>query len=404
MNAASQPESPYAWLRLAASLAVMTVSGVGMYASAVALPVIQAEFGIDRSDASLPYTVTMIGFGLGGILMGRLADRFGVMVPVLVGALSLGVGFVAAANAHSIWAFSLILGVLVGMLGTAAGFAPLVADTSLWFDRRRGIAVAICASGNYLAGAAWPPVLQYLFDTSGWRATFTGVGIFITVTMLPLAFVLRRRPPALGAAGTSTVHARSIRLPRGPLLALLCVAGVACCVAMSMPQVHIVAYCGDLGYPAARGAEMLSVMLGFGIVSRLISGWICDRIGGLRTLMLGSFLQGVALLLFLPFDSLASLYVVSAMFGLFQGGIVPSYAIIVREYFPASEAGAKVGLVIMCTLLGMALGGWMSGVVFDLTGSYHAAFLNGVGWNLLNLSIAFFLLRRSRPAAAPAAA
>ena len=406
MNAASasQPESTYAWIRLLASLAVMTISGVGMYASAVALPVIQAEFGIDRSDASLPYTVTMIGFGLGGILMGRLADRFGVMVPVLLGAVSLGVGFVAAAQVSSIWAFSLILGVMVGMLGTAAGFAPLVADTSLWFDRRRGIAVAICASGNYLAGAAWPPVLQYFFDTSGWRATFTGVGLFIAATMLPLAFLLRRRPPALGPAGAATVHAKQIRVARGPLLALLCVAGVACCVAMSMPQVHIVAYCNDLGYPAARGAEMLSVMLGFGIVSRLISGWICDRIGGLRTLMLGSFLQGVALLLFLPFDGLVSLYVVSALFGLFQGGIVPSYAIIVREYFPASEAGAKVGLVIMCTLLGMALGGWMSGVVFDLTGSYRAAFLNGIGWNLLNLSIAFFLLRRSltAPRAQPA--
>jgi MFS family permease len=166
---------------------------------------------------------------------------------------------------------------------------------------------------------------------------------------------------------------------------------------MSMPQVHIVAYCGDLGYGAARGAEMLSIMLGFGIVSRLASGWICDRIGGLRTLLLGSFLQGVALLLFLPFDGLVSLYIVAAMFGLFQGGIVPSYAIIVREYFPPSQAGAKVGLVIMCTLLGMALGGWMSGAVFDLTGSYRAAFLNGIGWNLLNLAIAFYLLRKSLP-------
>jgi MFS family permease len=396
MNA-SVAESPYAWLRLWASLAIMTVSGVGMYAAAVALPVIQAEFGVSRSDASFPYTVTMIGFGLGGILMGRLADRFGVMVPVIVGAFSLGIGFVAAANAGGIWTFSLILGVLIGMMGTAAGFAPLVADTSLWFDRRRGIAVAICASGNYLAGATWPTVLQHFFDSSGWRTTFTGVGIFIFVTMLPLAFVLRRRPPTLNSSEVKNQKTKAIDIPRGLLLPLLCVAGVACCVAMSMPQVHIVAYCADLGFGAARGAEMLSLMLATGIVSRLVSGWICDRIGGLRTLMLGSFLQGVALLLFLPFDGLVSLYVVSAMFGLFQGGIVPSYAIIVREYFPASEAGAKVGLVIMCTLLGMALGGWMSGFVFDLTGSYRAAFLNGIAWNLLNLTIAFFILRRSLP-------
>ena len=179
-------------------------------------------------------------------------------------------------------------------------------------------------------------------------------------------------------------------------MVLLVLAGVGCCVAMSTPQVHIVAYCGDLGYGAARGAEMLSIMLAFGIVSRLASGWICDRIGGLRTLLLGSALQGIALVLFLPFDGLASLYLISALFGLFQGGIVPSYAIIVREYFPPAEAGARVGTVLMATLFGMALGGWMSGKVFDLTGSYNAAFINGIGWNLLNLSIVLFLMARLR--------
>jgi MFS family permease len=396
----SVAESPFAWLRLAASLAITTLSGVGMYAAAVALPLIQSEFGIDRSGASWPYTSTMIGFGLGCILMGHLSDRFGVMVPVLIGAAGLGLGFVAAANSASLWQLALAQGVLIGLLGTSAGFAPLVADTSLWFTRRRGIAVAICASGNYLAGAVWPPVLQHLFETIGWRATFTGVGIFCFATIVPLAFVLRRRPPVLTASENTLQATKSAGISRQSLLLLLCVAGVACCVAMSMPQVHIVAYCSDLGFGAARGAEMLSVMLGAGIVSRLASGWICDRIGGLRTLLLGSGLQGVALLLFLPFDGLASLYIVSAMFGLFQGGIVPAYAIIVREYFPPAEAGAKVALVITCTLLGMALGGWMSGAVFDLTGSYRAAFLNGIGWNLLNLAIAFWLLRRSRAPAA----
>ena len=391
----SVADSPYAWLRLAVSLAITALSGVGMYAAAVALPAIQADFGADRSGASLPYASLMIGFGLGGILMGRLSDRFGVMVPVLVGATGLSLGFLAAGNATSLWQFALANGVLIGMLGASAGFAPLVADTSLWFNRRRGIAVAICASGNYLAGAVWPQILQHYFDTVGWRTTFTGVGLFCFASIVPLAFMLRRRPPVLSPGTSQSLEAKAIGVSRPALLLLLCIAGVACCVAMSMPQVHIVAYCGDLGFGAARGAEMLSVMLGFGIVSRLLSGWICDRIGGLRTLLLGSGLQAVALLLFLPFDSLASLYIVSAMFGLFQGGIVPAYAIIVREYFPPSEAGAKVGLVIMCTLLGMALGGWMSGAVFDLTGSYRAAFLNGIGWNLLNLCIAFFLLRRS---------
>jgi MFS family permease len=176
---------------------------------------------------------------------------------------------------------------------------------------------------------------------------------------------------------------------------LLCIAGVACCVAMSMPQVHIVAYCTDLGFNAARGAEMLSLMLGLGVVSRLVSGWISDRIGGLRTLLLGSVLQGIALLLFLPYDGLVSLYVVSGLFGLFQGGIVPAYALIVRQHFAPAEAGARVGTVLMATLFGMALGGWMSGAVFDLTGSYRAAFINGIAWNLLNVGIVSFLLWHS---------
>jgi MFS family permease len=395
----SEPESTYAWLRLVAALGVMTVGGSGMYGISVALPLVQAEFGAARGDASFAYSLTMLGFGIGGIVMGRLADRFGVVVPVMIGALGLGSGFALAGSAGSLLQFTIAHGLLIGFLGCATTFAPLVADTSLWFNRRRGIAVAICASGNYLAGAVWPPILQSFFETAGWRATYIGVGIFCTAAMLLLALALRRRAPALDSTPQTSAQRAFQQTPLGlapnTLMTLLVIAGIACCVAMSMPQVHIVAYCGDLGYGAARGAEMLSIMLGFGIVSRLASGWICDRIGGLRTLLLGSFLQGVALLLFLPFDGLVSLYIVSAMFGLFQGGIVPSYAIIVREYFPPREAGVRTGIVLMATLFGMALGGWVSGAIFDWTGSYRAAFLNGIGWNLLNLTIAFWLLRRA---------
>jgi MFS family permease len=388
-------ESPYAWLRLAAALALMTVGGVGMYAMVVALPAVQAEFGVDRGAASLPYTMTMLGFGLGGILMGRLADRFGAIVPVLVGGGALGIGFIAAGYAGHLVAFSLVHGLLIGF-GCSGTFAPLVADISLWFTRRRGIAVAICASGNYLAGAVWPPVLQYFFDAAGWRPTYVGVGLFCLAAVVPLSLVLRRRPPTLSvsAPATRTLHERPLGLAPNTLMLVLAVAGIACCVAMSMPQVHIVAYCTDLGYGPARGAEMLSLMLGFGIVSRLTFGWISDRIGGLRTLLLGSVLQGVALVLFLPFDGLVSLYVVSALFGLFQGGLVPAYAIIIREYFSPREAGARTAFVLMATLFGMALGGWMSGAIFDFTGSYRAAFVNGIAFNLLNMAIVFWLLAR----------
>ena len=387
------------------SLALMTIGGAGMYSVTVVLPRIQAEFGVARADASLPYTLTMVGFGLGGILMGRLADRFGVMLPVLIGTVGLGFGFIGAGYAGSLWQFSLAQGILMGLLGTSATFAPLVADTSQWFTRRRGIALAICMSGNYLAGAVWPPIIQHFVDSVGWRQTYIGIGVFCLASMLPLALMLRRRPPVLAVvAATSPAAQRQMGLdPQRPLglspaalQILLCVAGVSCCVAMSMPQVHIVAYCGDLGFGAARGAEMLSLMLGMGIVSRLASGWISDHIGGLRTLLLGSVLQGIALLMFLPFDGLVPLYVVSGMFGLFQGGIVPSYALIVREYFTPQEAGARVGTVLMATLFGMALGGWMSGVIFDMTGSYRAAFVNGIVFNLLNVSIVLFLLYRVR--------
>ena len=394
-------DSRYAWTRLFVVLLLMTIGSGAMYVIAVVLPAVQAEFGLARADASLPYTLMMVGFGLGGIAMGKLADRFGVMWVVLIGAAGLGAGFVAAGMAPSLTTFALAHGVLLGALGSAATFAPLVADTSLWFVRRRGIAVAVCASGNYLAGAVWPPIVQHFVEVAGWRHTYIGLGVFCATTMSLLALLLRARPPALAAAPATNTNAgvpstRPFGLSMGAAQMLLCIAGVSCCVAMAMPQVHIVAYCGDLGYGAARGAQMLSLMLAAGIVSRLVSGLICDRIGGLRTLLLGSVLQGLALLLFLPFDGLVSLYVISALFGLFQGGIVPSYAIIVREHFPPAEAGARVGTVLMATLFGMALGGWMSGKVFDLTGSYHAAFLNGIGWNLLNLTIALFLLSRLR--------
>ena len=396
-------DSRYAWTRLAVTLALMTIGSSAMYVISVVLPTVQAEFGVARADASMPYTLMMVGFGLGGIAMGRLADRYGVFVPLLLGAAGLGGGYILAGLAGSLTAFALLHGVLLGACGSAATFAPLVADTSLWFVRRRGIAVAICASGNYLAGAIWPPIVQHFVATHGWRATYVGLGIFCLLTLPLLALLMRPRPPAAVAAPPRPGQAvqtstRPFGLSLNQAQALLSVAGVACCVAMAMPQVHIVAYCGDLGYGAARGAEMLSLMLACGIVSRLVSGWICDRIGGLRTLLLGSVLQGLALLLFIPFDGLASLYLISALFGLFQGGIVPSYAIIVREYFPPAEAGARVGTVLMATLLGMALGGWMSGKVFDLTGSYDAAFVNGIAWNLLNLGIALWLLWRVRAA------
>jgi MFS family permease len=397
-------DGAYAWRRLAVSVLLCTVGGVGMWSVVVVLPTVQAEFGADRAGASLPYTFTMLGFAFGGVWAGRLADRFGIVVPLIGGALALGAGYLLTAIAPTLWLFAILHGLLIG-LGSSASFSPLIADISHWFVRRRGLAVAICAAGNYVAGAFWPTVVQHFVSTSGWRATHIGIGLFCMAGMLPLVWLMRRRPPGQGSAAFAELpDARhgSLGLSPGALQWILSVAGFACCVAMSMPQVHLVAYCGDLGYGVARGAEMLSIMLAAGIISRVASGFIADRIGGVGTLLLGSTLQAVALMLYLSFNGLSSLYVISALFGLFQGGIVPSYALIVREYFSPSEAGTRLGLIIMATLFGMAFGGWMSGLIFDLTGSYRVAFANGVVWNLLNISVALWLLSRGRQRLAPA--
>jgi len=409
--AARDVDSSYSWFRLAVAVVMSSIGGVGMWSVVVALPAVQAEFGTDRGAASLPYSLVMLGFALGGVLMGRFADRRGVVQPVFVGSMVMSLGYILSGYATSLWQFALVHGLLIGLLGSSATFAPLIADASRWFLRRRGIAVALCASGNYVAGFIWPRVIQHFIETAGWRATHIGIGLFCLATMLPMALLLRRPAPQHDGALPPGLRGRAgIDLSPRALQAVLVVAGLACCLAMSMPQVHIVAYCGDLGYGVARGAEMLSLMLGFGIISRVASGFVADRIGGLATLLIGSTLQGVALVLYLLFDGLWSLYVISVLFGLFQGGIVPSYAIIVREYFRPDDAATRVGLVLMATLFGMAIGGWLSGAIFDWTGSYAAAFANGAAWNLVNILIVGWLLMRTggiqargRGAPAPAA-
>jgi MFS family permease len=389
-------DSTYAWIRLAVALVLGTIGSAGMWSYVVALPPVQADFGIDRGAASVPYTMAMIGFAFGGVAMGRLADRFGIVFPAILGSVLLGGGYVAASYAPNIWTLD-AAHFLIGV-GASGTFGPIISDMSHWFKKRRGIAIAIASSGNYLSGAVWPPIIQYFIETSGWRATHLGIGILCLITMIPLALLMRRPSPIehaeIGATGGTARG--TLNLTPNTLQALLAIGGIACCVAMAMPQVHIVAYCGDLGYGPARGAEMLSLMLGLGLIARVASGSIADKIGGLWALMIGSALQAFALLLYLGFNGLTSLYIVSGLFGLFQGGIIPMYAVIVREYFPPKDAGVRTGIALMFALFGMALGGWMSGAIFDLTGSYRAAFLNGFLWNLLNLAIIGWLLLRSR--------
>ncbi|WP_375788032.1 MFS transporter [Bradyrhizobium sp. Pha-3] len=390
------PDSRRAWLRLAIAVVIGSLGSVGMWSVVVALPAVQTDFGATRGTASLAFTMVMLGFGVGQVVTGKISDRYGIVAAIGAGIGILGLGYICAGYAPSIWAF-ILLHFAIG-LSSAATFGPLMAEASHWFERYRGLAVAIAASGNYVGGTVWPPLVNFGMQSIGWRTTHIAIGIFTAIAMALALVVLR----LLMGAATRRSHVNAapprvdMRLSTNALTAILSLASISCCVAMSMPQVHIVAYCGDLGYGVARGAEMLSLMLGFGIISRIGSGFLADRIGGIRTLLIGAIAQGAALLFYLFFDSLTSLYIISAMFGLFQGGIVPSYAIIVREAMPASEAATRIGIVIFASVFGMSFGGWISGVIFDATGSYAAAFANGLAWNLLNVSIILLLLMRSR--------
>jgi MFS family permease len=391
------PDGAYAFTRLALSLLMATLIGSGMWAVIVVMPPAQLDFGVDRSAASLPYTLMMCSLAFSTIGLGRLTDRVGIVLPLIFSAVTMGVGFVVAGYAPNLTVFT-AAHVLIG-LGGGTGFGPMMADISHWFVKRRGLAVVIVASGNYFAGTIWPLVMSFTIPLIGWRLTYAGIGILVAAAVLPLSLAMRRRPSAAvyeqAEAATEAARADVGISPRA-LLALLIAAGFACCVAMSMPQVHLVAYCGDLGYGVARGAEMLSLMMALGIVSRIGSGFVADAIGGSATLLLGSFMQGVALLLYLYFNGLESLFIVSGIFGLFQGGIVPMYAIICRDLLPPRRAGAAIGLVVSATILGMAFGGYFSGVIFDLTSSYRMAFLNGVLWNACNLAIVAWLFWRRR--------
>ena len=390
-------DSRYSWTRLGLTLFVATVINAGMWVIIVIMPAIEAEYGGTRAMASLPYTVTMVGFALGNYVIGRAVDHFGITASLIVAATMTAIGFGLATLSSSLLVLSFTQ-FLVGF-ASAVGFGPLIADISHWFVRRRGIAVAIAASGNYLSGAIWPILLAEVLAESGWRAVYIVMAAVTLVTVIPLAFALRRRLPQevqTAAQNTSLVNAKTVGLSPRALQYLLGFAGIGCCVAMSMPQVHIVAYCVDLGFGPAVGAQMLSLMLLCGVVSRIIPGLVADILGGVQTLLIGSCLQCLALFLYLPSGGMVSLYVVSLVFGLSQGGIVPSYVLVVREYMPAKEAGARVGFVMMATILGMALGGWLSGVTYDLSGSYTLAFVNGIIWNSANIAVIIWLILRSR--------
>jgi len=391
------PDTPQAWRQLWLTLALATFGSIGMWSVVVALPAVQADFAVSRGDASLAFALAMLGFGAGGIIMGRLTDRVGIGAAIGVGIVCLGLGYVLAGFAGSMVLFA-VLHILIGF-GASSTFGPLMAEVSHWFEGRRALAMGIASCGNYLAGAIWPPLIERGIAFYGWRTTHIAIGLVCVVAMSVLFAIIRRRhiAPHHRGAGHAMAPRVNLGMSTNTLTVLLGIAGVACCVAMAMPQVHIVALCTDRGYGAARGAEMLALMLGFGIISRIGAGFLADRIGGLAVLLIGSIGQALSLSFYLFAQGLGSLFLVSAIFGIMQGGIIPAYAIIVRETMPAREAATRMGFIIFATVLGMAFGGWSSGAIFDQTGSYAAAFIHGIGWNVLNGLIACALLLRARP-------
>ena len=388
----------YPLIRLATVLALMTLGCSAMYAGVMVLEPLALELDTGRGNSSLIYGTFMIGFALGGVFMGRLADRMGIMIPALIGSLALPAGFYLAAHASSILEICLAFSLLCGFLGSSFSMAPLIADISHWFSQRRGLAVGIAFSGSYVAGAIWPPILQRMFDAQGWRESFVDLAFLTLILMALLSLLLYPRSPIneqLPTASSANSNLTNSAISAGTLQSLIYLAGFGCCVAMAMPQVHIVPYVMDLGHPAIRGAEMLGLMLGFGVISRVGSGWLSDRIGGLATLVLGSALQVAVLIAFLTGNSLVFLYGISIAFGLSQGGIVPSYTIILRAFFPPKQAGWRISTSFLFTVAGMAFGGWIAGLLYDLTGSYTVSFLNAIGFNILNLWVAASLLKKS---------
>jgi len=406
---AASIERPYGWIVALASMVMMAVGMGSSYLVVVALKPIAAEFGWPRAVPSLCYSLILLGAGFGGLLLGRWADRAGIGPPVLLAAIAIPLGAWIASKSTGRVELYLSHAILLGLLGNGAFVAPLLANVSRWFDRRRGIAIALVASGQSLAGAVWPPILRHLTDGYGWRSAFAIYAVIALALLLPLGILLhRRRPPVAGGGGGLHVRPWSGRVlgwPAEVVLAMLCLAIVGCCVAMVMPMVHLIAHATDLGHPGARAAEMLALLLACAFVSRLLFGMLADRIGGLWTLFIGSAGQAVMLSGFMFVESFIGLYVLAALFGLAYGGIVPCYAFIVRELFPATQAGWRIGAVVLFGAIGMALGGWLGGLIFDLKGTYRAAFLVGVIFNLGNLALVGALLyRRTRTELQPAIA
>jgi MFS family permease len=406
LQSPSSIETRDSWVVASVALFIMMMAFGAAWITAVALKDIAGEAGGARSVPALASALAWLGSGMGGILMGRIADRVGTRWTVIFGALMIGVGL-SISTLGPPWPLWIGHGLFIGLIGLGGINAPLYIYVSRWFDRRRGSALALISSGSYLAGAMWPPVFERAIVGFGWRQTMLWYAIAEIVVIVPLAAIYFRHPPeevhAATAAGASHGRARVLGLPRNLVFAMMCAAGVLCCIPMAMPQGHLVAFCSDLGISRSMGALMLSVLLGTAFFSRQIWGLISDRIGGLATVLIGSAWQTASMAGFLLTQNEAGLFTVAAAFGLGFSGIIPAYVLAVRELFPASEASWRIPTLLLFSGFGMAAGGWIAGLLYDHFGYYAPAFATGVGANLLNMLVVGLLVARQRFHAARAA-
>lgn len=406
---AATAEGPGAWLAAGVTLAILSISYGSPLLIIVGLKPIAASLGSTREMVSLAVALSWAGTGLGGILMGWLADRIGIRRTVILGAVMIAVGLAVSATGR-VWTLLVGHGLLLGLLGNGAMMPPLMVYVSRWFEARRGTALALISSGQYVGGIVWPSVFEHAMASYGWQETMAVYGAVCVVVIIPLALLFLHPPPepVATAATPSRIAARRtvLGLPPNLVMGMLCLAGFCCCVPMALPQSHLVAFCSDIGISAAMGAAMLSVLQGCAFVSRQFWGWLADRIGGLPTLILCEACQAVAIGTFMLTQNEAGLFAISAAFGLGFSGIVPAYVLIIRELYPSSEASWRVPSILFVSMGGMAFGSWFAGALYDHFGFYGPAFAAGVMFNLANLTVIGFLVlrhgwgRRLHPAAA----
>jgi MFS family permease len=389
-------ESRDSWVAASITLVILSISYGAPLVVVVGLKPIAASLGADRSVVSLAASLVWLGTGLGGIFMGRMADRVGMRPVALFGAVMTALGLAVSAIGQT-WTLVAGSAVLIGLLGNSAHFPPLVTYVSRWFDRRRGTAVALISSGQYIAGVVWPTVFERGLAQFGWQATMLGFAVLVAAAIVPLALALRPPPPpgvAEFSARNAVHRSQAPGLPANIVQTLLCAASFLCCVPMAMPAGHLVALCSDLGIPAASGAAMLSLLLACAFVSRMFWGWLTDRIGGLGAVFAGSACQAVAIAAFTITQSEVGLFAISAAYGLGFSGIIPAYVVAVREFFPAADASWRVPTLLFTGMSGMAFGGWFAGALYDHFGFYAPAFAAGALFNLANLGVIGFLAVR----------